>query len=168
MKKKLTWAGLQTVHQQVGENSLNIYCFIFLWSLLFKQIHIFLGSGIMIPSVTGWRPIKLHKAVIVLMCILSNGASLDAWWITVLGMLGMPVISFSFGFLSFLPPRPDHWPVLIFNFYFRLRRWPVSGPGDVTLIILIITIIIIMFLSVWPQLACVQGGQTSVCGQSAW
>lgn len=69
MKKKLTWAsGLQTVHQQEGENSLNIYCFIFLCSGLFKSHTIFLCSGIMFQSVTGWRSVKLHKAVIVLMC----------------------------------------------------------------------------------------------------
>ena len=96
--------------------------------------------------------------------------ALDAWWIIVLGMLGMPVISFSFSFLDFLPPRPDHWPVLIFNFYFRLRGWPVSGKGDVTIIIIliIITIIILLLMPVWPQLARVQGGQTSVRGQPPW
>ena len=114
-------------------------------------------------------------AVTVLMCASCplTGARLDAWWIIVLEMLGMPVISFSFSFLDFHPPRPDHWPVLIFYFYTRLRRWPVPGPGNVTLLLItfiISTIIIffIMFVSVRPHMACLQRGQTSLRGQFTW
>ena len=38
MKKKLTWAGMQTLHQHGCENYPNIYCFIFLSSWFYSKI----------------------------------------------------------------------------------------------------------------------------------